>query len=99
MEKRFFVYILSNCTNVATYVGVTSNLPARIYEHKQHMDPDSFTAKYNITKLVYYEDAGTDPIIAFEREKQIKKWRRSKKNDLVATMNPEWNDLYNGLLE
>lgn len=97
MEKHFYVYILANSTNVATYVGVTSNLPARIYEHKAHLDPDSFTAKYNITKLVYFEDVGTDPLTAFEREKQVKHWRRSKKNELVNTMNPEWKDLYDSL--
>ena len=97
MEKHFYVYILANATNVATYIGVTSNLPARIYEHKKHMDPDSFTAKYNITKLVYYEEAGTDPFPAFEREKQLKRWRREKKNTLVASMNPTWRDLYEDL--
>ena len=93
MEKHFFVYILANKTNVAIYIGVTSNFPARIYEHKHHMDPDSFTAKYNVTKLVYFEDAGTEPLTAFEREKQLKGWLRAKKNELVETMNPEWRDL------
>ena len=97
MEKHFFVYILANRTNVAIYIGVTSNLPARIYEHKHHMDPDSFTAKYNITKLVYYEDAGREPLAAFEREKQLKGWRRSKKNTLIESMNPSWADLYETL--
>ena len=96
-EKHFFVYILSNKTNVATYIGVTSNLPARIYEHKNHMDPNSFTAKYNITKLVYFEEAGTDPLVAFEREKQLKGWTRAKKNALINSMNPEWKDLYETL--
>ena len=97
MEKHFFVYILANKTNVATYIGVTSNLPARIYEHKNHMDPNSFTAKYNITKLVYYEEAGTDPLVAFEREKQLKGWTRAKKNTLINSMNPNWEDLFDTL--
>ena len=97
MEKHFYVYILANQTNVATYIGVTSNLPARIYEHKQHLDSDSFTATYNITKLVYFEDAGTEPLVAFEREKQLKGWRRSKKNALISCMNPNWADLYETL--
>ena len=97
MEKHFFVYILSNKTDVATYIGVTSNLPARVYEHKNHMDPNSFTAKYNITKLVYYEEAGTDPLVAFEREKQLKGWTRAKKNALINSMNPTWSDLYETL--
>ena len=97
MEKHFFVYILANKTNVAIYIGVTSNLPARIYEHKHNMDPGSFTAKYNITKLVYFEDAGTEPLTAFEREKQLKGWTRAKKNALVNSMNPTWCDLYDTL--
>ena len=97
MEKRFYVYILANQTNVAIYIGVTSNLPQRIYEHKKHMDPNSFTARYNITKLVYFEDAGTEPMVALEREKQLKGWRRAKKNALVNSMNPTWRDLYETL--
>ena len=61
------------------------------------MDPNSFTAKYNITKLVYYEEAGSDPLIAFEREKQLKGWTRAKKNALIHSMNPTWSDLYESL--
>ena len=99
MEKHFFVYILANVTNTTIYTGVTSNLPARIYEHKNNMDPKSFTAKYRIHKLVYYEDAGREPIAAFEREKQIKSWSRAKKNNLVNSMNPRWEDLYPNLFE
>ena len=76
---------------------MTSNLAARVYEHRQHLDPNSFTAKYNITKLVYYEDAGREPLSAFEREKQLKGWRRSKKNALIERMNPGWVDLYETL--
>ena len=97
MEKHFYVYILANQTNTTVYIGVTSNLPGRIYEHKNHLDPDSFTSKYNITKLVYFEDAGTEPLAAFEREKQLKGWRRSKKNALVERMNPAWQDFYDTL--
>ena len=99
MEKHFFVYILANKTNTAIYTGVTSNLPARIYEHRQHMDPNSYTAKYKVTKLVYYEEAGREPLIAFEREKQIKSWNRARKNKLVNSMNPGWEDLYPRLFE
>ena len=61
------------------------------------MAPNSFTAKYKITKLVYYEDAGTEPLAAFEREKQIKGWKRYKKNELINSMNPTWEDLYDTL--
>ena len=67
-----------NATNVAVYTGMTDDLVRRVYEHKNHMDPNSFTAKYHITKLVYYEAAET-PLAAIEREKQIKSWSRSKK--------------------
>ena len=99
MEKRFYVYILSSQTNVTIYTGVTSNLPARIWEHKNHLDPNSFTAKYDVTKLVYFEEAGTEPIAAFEREKQIKSWSRARKNRLIESVNPAWVDLYSTLLE
>ncbi len=72
MEKHFFVYILANKTNTTIYTGVTSNLPVRIREHKDHMDPNSFTAKYDVTKLVNYEEAGREPLAAFERESRSK---------------------------
>ena len=90
---NYYVYIMASATNVTLYTGVTSNLPQRVYAHKNHLDPDSFTAKYNVHKLVYYEYT-TDVKAALEREKQIKGWRRSKKNALVETMNPKWEDLY-----
>ncbi len=94
---RYYVYILASVTNVTVYIGVTSNLLQRVYEHKNHLDPDSFTAKYNVEKLVYFEET-TDVRVALEREKQLKGWRRSKKNALVQTMNPQWRDLYPDLL-
>ncbi len=98
-EKHFFVYILSNYTNSTVYTGVTSNLPVRISEHRQHLDPESFTARYNVTKLVYYEDCGKDARAAIEREKQIKSWNRARKNKLVQSKNPSWTDLYDSLFE
>ena len=76
--RRFFVYILANKTNTTIYTGVTSSLPKRIYEHKQHLDPKSFTAKYDVTKLVYFEPVES-AIAAIEREKQIKGWNRKRK--------------------
>lgn len=94
----YYVYILASVTNVTLYIGVTSNLVRRVYEHKNHLDPEGFTAKYNVHKLVYYE-ATTDVKVALEREKQLKKWRRSKKNFLIETVNPTWSDLYSELLE
>jgi len=73
------------------YVGVTSNLEKRIYEHKNKIFK-GFTEKYNINKLVYYEKTN-DIYDAIKREKEIKKWRREKKNLLVEKINPEWRDL------
>ena len=94
---NYYVYILANTTNVAIYVGVTKDLVRRIYEHKHHLDPDSFPARHNIQKLVYYEYT-SDVKAAIEREKQIKGWNRKRKNKLVETMNPKWEDLYDRIL-
>ena len=95
---NYYVYILSNNTNVAIYTGITRDLVRRVYEHRNHLDPKSFTAKYDIRKLVYFEQT-TDVRVAIEREKQIKSWSRAKKNALVETMNPQWEDLYQMILE
>ena len=95
--KHYYVYILASATNVTLYIGVTGNLLKRVYEHRTHADPESFTSKYQVYKLVYFEET-SDVKAALEREKQLKKWRRSKKNFLVETMNPEWKDLYPELL-
>ena len=94
---HYYVYILASATNVTLYIGVTSDLLRRVYQHRNHIDPDSFTAKYNVHKLVYFEETN-DVRSALEREKQLKGWRRSKKNRLVETQNPEWKDLYPALL-
>ena len=93
----YYVYVLSNPTNVAVYVGVTKDLIRRVYEHKSHADPHSHTAKYGITKLVYYEESSSI-LSAIEREKQLKSWSRARKNELVETTNPTWADLYDDLL-
>ena len=93
----YYVYILSSATDVTIYTGVTNDLIRRVYEHKHNADPTSFTAKYSIHKLVYFEET-SDVRSAIEREKQIKSWSRKKKNQLVETMNPKWEDLYNRLL-
>ncbi len=94
---QYYVYILSNATNVAIYIGVTNDLIRRIYEHRNHTDPKSFTARYNISKLVYYEET-PDVRAAIEREKQLKSWSRARKNKLITSKNPTWSDLYDGLL-
>ena len=79
------------------YTGVTNDLLRRVYEHKNHLDKGSFTAQYNIEKLVYYETTN-DVESAIAREKQIKGWNRKRKNKLVESKNPNWNDLYDSLL-
>jgi len=76
------------------YIGITNNLERRIYEHKNKM-LQGFTEKYNVNKLVYFEETD-DVASAISREKEIKKWRREKKDVLVMTVNPEWGDLSDG---
>ena len=87
----YFVYILSNWNDSVLYIGVTSNLPRRLYEHRNGL-ADGFTKKYNVHKLVYYEHTN-DVYSAISREKQLKKWVRSKKNALISKINPAWADL------
>ena len=91
-----FIYILTNRTNHALYIGVTNNLLRRIFEHKEHLLPHSHTAKYNEIKLVYYE-VFDSMLAAIAREKQLKKWNRVWKRHLITKFNPHWNDLYNQL--
>ena len=87
-----YVYILANDTNVCIYKGVTNDLARRLYEHKHELDPDSFTAKHHLHKLVWFEETGSI-IAAIEREKQIKSWNRKRKNKLIESMNQKWEDL------
>ena len=94
---QYYIYILSNITGTTIYTGVTNDLVRRIYEHKNHLDKGSFTDKYDVTKLVYYEIA-SDIRAAIEREKQIKGWNRARKNKLVQSKNPKWEDLYENIL-
>ena len=94
---NYYVYILASATNVTVYIGVTNDLVRRVYEHRNQMISDSFTSKYGVHKLVYFEQT-SDVKAALEREKQLKGWRRSKKNSLIESMNPEWKDLYPDLL-
>ncbi|SMD38271.1 putative endonuclease [Reichenbachiella faecimaris] len=93
MQKGGAVYILTNRNHSTLYVGVTSDLYSRIVEHKEKKYPKSFSSRYNTTKLVYYE--GFHSIEeAIVREKQIKGGLRKKKEDLIESINPEWNDLF-----
>jgi putative endonuclease len=91
LQKTYYVYLLSNWNNKALYIGFTNDLQRRIHEHQQKLIP-GFTEKYNVNKLVYYEET-SDVMSAISREKELKKWRREKKNALVNSVNPEWKDL------
>ncbi|MDD3487739.1 MAG: GIY-YIG nuclease family protein [Candidatus Moranbacteria bacterium] len=88
------VYIMTNNSRTL-YVGVSGNLPKRVWQHKNKL-ADGFTKKYNIYKLVYYEQT-TNIFSAIEREKQLKKWSRKKKIDLIEKNNPGWEDLGDSL--
>ena len=88
----YYVYILTNKSNDVLYIGVTNNLKRRVFEHKQQTIP-GFTNKYNVEKLVYFEQTH-DVYSAISREKQLKKWRREKKLKLIQLQNPAWRDLY-----
>ncbi|MBF7091672.1 GIY-YIG nuclease family protein [Flavobacterium sp. ALJ2] len=91
--KPGFIYIITNKHQTVVYVGVTSNLPQRILEHKEKRYPNSFSARYNLDILVYYEQfqwIGD----AIGREKQIKAGSRQAKNDLIRSINPTWKDLF-----
>ena len=91
---KYYVYILTNKNCNVLYTGVTNDLVRRVYEHKNHLDKDSFTAKYKVNRLVYFEET-SDVKAAIEREKQIKSWSRKRKTDLIFNVNPHWVDLYN----
>ena len=91
MNKEYYVYIMTNKSRTL-YTGVTNDLMRRVHEHKNKLDPNSFTSKYNIQFLVYYESTPTIHV-ALAREKQIKGWLRKKKIALIDSMNPDWKDL------
>ena len=91
MSRLYHVYILTNWNSSVMYVGMTNNLERRLYEHRNKLIA-GFSSKYNLDRLVYSEET-PDVQAAIAREKQIKSWRREKKNALVARLNPEWRDL------
>ncbi len=95
-NKQGYIYIITNKYNSVLYIGVTSNLPKRIWEHKNKV-VDGFTKDYNLTKLVYYEvfELITN---AIEREKYLKGKTRKYKQELIKNFNPEWKDLYEQIL-
>lgn len=90
-EWTYYVYLLTNWNNSVLYTGMTNDLRIRIYQHK-HKLIEGFCSKYNVNKLVYFQKTN-DVRKAIAREKQIKRWRREKKNLLVEQMNPAWLDL------
>ena len=94
---QYYVYILTNTHKTVLYTGVTNDLVRRVYEHKNHLDKGSFTAQYNVDRLVYYE-VTSDVASAIEREKQIKGWNRKRKEKLIEAKNPNWMDLYDKIL-
>ncbi len=96
MKTDSYIYILTNEYNKVFYIGVTTDLIKRIWEHKNKI-ADGFTKKYNLQKLVYYEAAGTIES-AIIREKQLKNWHRKWKIDLVKTFNPTFEDLYSKII-
>lgn len=96
MHKEPAVYILANKKNGTLYIGVTSDLRKRIYQHKNGLF-QRFSCKYEIHMLVYYE-LHESMEAAITREKQIKKWNRDWKIELIASQNPEWGDLYSSIL-
>ncbi|MDP2631982.1 MAG: GIY-YIG nuclease family protein [Candidatus Uhrbacteria bacterium] len=97
MSECFFVYIMANPPNNVLYIGFTSDLAKRVYEHRNKLSP-GFTKKYNVIKCVYYE-VGEDYDSMLAREKQLKNWRREKKDWLISKMNPDWKDLYDSICE
>ena len=94
---EYYVYMMTNSHKNLLYTGITNDLIRRVYEHKHHLDKGSFTDRYNIEYLVYYEST-SDVTAAIEREKQIKGWNRKRKDKLVASKNPNWDDLYQEIL-
>ena len=93
--KSYFVYILTNTNNTTFYIGVTNNLYKRLYEHKHGLIV-GFSKRYKLKKLVYFEDC-TTVSDALVREKQLKNWHREWKINLIKSMNPNFEDLANGL--
>ena len=94
--KQYFVYIMASNSGTL-YVGMTNSLERRVYQHK-HKVFEGFTSRYDVNRLVYFETFG-DVRDAIAREKQIKHWRRSKKLELIESVNPKWEDLSEGWYE
>ena len=96
MEKDFYTYILASKRNGTLYIGVTSNLVQRIWQHKNDL-VDGFTKKYAVKNLVFYEQHA-DAYSALSREKRLKEWKRQWKIELIEKFNPNWDDLYQRII-
>ena len=94
--KQMYVYIMASRKNGTIYIGVTSDLVKRVWQHKNHI-LEGFTKAYNVDKLVYYE-VWQDELASIEREKRLKHWNRNWKRKLIEKDNPEWRDLYEDII-
>lgn len=92
MDKRWFVYIITNYKNTVFYTGITNNLSKRVWEHKKSVNKDSFSSKYRLYKLLWFEEF-SDPNEAIAVEKKVKDYRREKKINLIKRINPDFVDL------
>jgi putative endonuclease len=96
MPRTYFVYVLASDSR-ELYVGVTNNLQKRLAQHRDGLDPEGYTARHETKRLVYVE-MSHDVLAAITREKQIKGWKRKRKIELIETLNPDWEDLGQGML-
>ena len=96
MERLPAIYVLASRPDGVLYIGVTSDLPKRVWEHKEHL-VRGFTRRYNVTRLVYFE-VFADMYSAISREKQLKAGSRAKKVALIEKLNPDWEDLYDQIV-
>jgi putative endonuclease len=97
MDKYFAVYMLASGRNGTLYIGVTSNLPKRVWEHREGV-VEGFTKEYGVKDLVWYE-VYEEPLAAITREKRLKKWNRGWKLKLIEEKNPEWRDLFSEICQ
>jgi len=93
---KYYIYIITNKKEGVLYIGETKDLKRRIYQHRNKVHPRTFSARYNLDKLIYFEEF-TIESEAKLREKQMKKWNRDWKIELIEKSNPEWKDLHEGL--
>jgi len=98
MKKHGYIYIMASAPMGTLYIGSTSDLVGRVFEHKNKVYPNSFTAKYNCNILVYYEQIDDMNNMVY-RERELKKWNRNWKLRLIIQKNPDWKDLYPDVLE